>query len=250
MEIILNDKQTSFIKDNYFQLSYQKLRRQLAIKHRLIINTSTLVGKCRQLGLKKEERKKFWSSRETNFLLENYKNRGNLEIAGQLNKNPDKTRTFNAKNLWKKMTLLRIKRTTEEIAAIHKKNNTFQKAQAAGVLARRQPEGNIVIWNTDTGPRKFIKVNGRHTPMARHIFLSNFHIPEGYKVYFRDKNPINCTIENLYLKGTGFVSYNGSKVKTLTNKNLFNPELYFIDAGKDVHRDKIVKFTNPISINP
>ncbi len=139
-----------------------------------------------------------WTDEETEFLLANYKTMGNIEIAEKLS---TKHRPFHKKNVEKKMKLLGIKRTRGEINAIitkHKERGVYSRANYERWRGRKIKEGQTKVQVSNGRPRVMIKVNGKLVPYARHRYLQlHGSIPKGYKVYFKDMNPLNISDDNI-----------------------------------------------------
>jgi len=139
-----------------------------------------------------------WTSEETKFLLDNYQTMGNTEIAEKLSSG---RRQFHKKNVEKKMKLLGIKRTRDEINKIiegHKKRGVYHEANLKRWEGKRIPEGSTKVQMRNGKPVVMIKVDGILIPYARHRYKQIYgDIPRGYKVYFKDMNPLNISDDNL-----------------------------------------------------
>ena len=140
-----------------------------------------------------------WTAKETQFLLDNYRTMGNLELSAILTK---KRRRILKKNIEKKMILLGLKRTPEELQAIidgHKAKGTYHRANKKrhknmGAVQ----EGEIKVQVVNGRPRVSIKVNGLLKPYARHRYVQlHGEPPKGYKIFFRDWDPLNIADDNL-----------------------------------------------------
>ncbi len=154
--------------------------------------------KLYKLGLKKCEILR-WTETETQYLLDNYKTIGNIEIAKNLS---TKERKFTKKNVEKKMKLLKIKRTRKEINYIiqkHKVKGTYSKANYKRWEQNKAKENERRVWRYNGNlARVVIKVNGKWTPYGRYRYIQLHGLPpEGHKVYFKDGNPLNVEDDNL-----------------------------------------------------
>lgn len=152
-----------------------------------------------------------WTDKETQFLLDNYKTKGNTEIAKKLSK---KNRVVTKKNVEKKLRLLKISRTPEEIKAIinnNVKSGIYSKANFKKWEGIKIQEGKTVIQISNGRPIVMIKINETLTPYARHRWIELNGIPEpGMRVHFKDCNPLNVEDDNLELrKGC---SYSGLEI--------------------------------------
>lgn len=61
--------------------------------------------------------------------------------------------------------------------------------------------GDIVTYNNTNGQKyKWVKTKDGYKRYHRWLWVQSFGpIPKGYLVTFKDKNPLNCEIENLQL---------------------------------------------------
>lgn len=152
-----------------------------------------------------------WTEKETQFLIDNYKTKGNTEIAQKLSR---KKRIVTKKNVEKKMRLLKISRTPEEIQTIidnHVKRGVYSKANFKKWEDVKIQEGKTVIQVNNGRATVMIKVNGILTPYARYRWIELNGIPgPGMRVHFKDCNPLNVEDDNLELrKGC---SYTGDEI--------------------------------------
>lgn len=122
-----NEYNTFFFPDEivYMLKNYQYLNNKQLLeeinKNRVATKKLTLTLlriKLYNLGLKRSEKPTPWNAIEVRFLIDNYKTKGNIEIATILNKFPNKTREFNKKIVEKKMTLLNLERSTDDLSQI------------------------------------------------------------------------------------------------------------------------------------
>ena len=148
-----------------------------------------------------------WTKKETNFLLENYKAIGNIQLAKELS---TKRRPFTKKNVEKKIKLLKLKRTKWELRAImdnHKNNGAYATGNANMWKTRgKAKDGERRVWLCNGSPRVVVKVDGVFVHYARHRFLElNGSINAGFKVYLKDGNPLNVDDYNLMQAPAGSV---------------------------------------------
>lgn len=146
-----------------------------------------------------------WTLAETQYLLDNYKIKGNIEIAKKLSK---KGRKVTKKQVEKKMKLMKLQRTADERKKIidgHKKKGTYHKANLDRWEKKKAKEGDLHVQLAHGVPRVMIKIDGLFTPYARYRYRElHGEIPQGMKVYFKDMNPLNINDDNLILKkGSG-----------------------------------------------
>lgn len=174
------------------------------------VEISALRHQVRRMGLSKGIQIR-WSQKDISFLRSNYTKIGNVEMADILNKKNSSFRiidgkknyrTFTKKHIEKKLKLLRLYRTPEEILSIKRRNLTTtnyrvltsecnQWTQGTRKAAR---EEETRVWR---GVR-YVKVNGKFTPYTR-WFYHNFiqPIPKGFVVYHLDSDVLNDRPDNL-----------------------------------------------------
>jgi len=181
------------------------------------VSMGALRHQARRMGLYKQIYI-HWSSEDIDFLLNNYQKIGNVEMAAILNKkhnsyrviNGEKTyRSFTKKHIEKKMKLLKLHRTKEQILKIKKRNLTTTNFRVITSddnlwtrgLRKKYDEQSIRIRKG----KRFIKINGIFTPYTR-WFYHNFvqPVPDGYIVCHLDCDVLNDDIDNLIcVKRTG-----------------------------------------------
>jgi hypothetical protein len=176
-------------------VTYQEMRHQLI-----------------RMGLKKMIQIR-WSKEDIDFLYENYRTIGDLELSKLLTArkstfrviNGEKVyRTFTKKHVDKKRQLLGLFRSTAEIKAIlqrnikngrhvwTKQNNAY--TQGIKTLAA---EGTIRLWRTEGNSHYVIKINKRYVFLSRHLWEQKHGaIPNGMVIRAKDGNPLNCDIDN------------------------------------------------------
>lgn len=149
-----------------------------------------------------------WKASETKLLLDNYQTKGNIEIAKMLSK---KGRVFTRKQIDKKMQLLNISRTKQELQSIiraHKQKGTYRKANLQRWKFKKVAEGETKVQIVNGRPQVSIKVNGVLKAYARVRYAQLYgEIPKGHKIYFKDMNPLNVADNNLIArKGSGLTT--------------------------------------------
>jgi hypothetical protein len=174
------------------------------------VGLSGLRFQCKRMGLSKGIQIR-WSKQDVAFLVKNYKEIGNVEMASLLNKR-GKTyrkiagkkvyRTFTKKHVEKKMKLLGLHRTPEEILKIKKRNLTTTNYRVITSdcnlwsLGKRKSykEGDVRIWKG----MRFVKIHGGWTPYTR-WFYHNFiaPVPKGHVVYHLDFDKLNDDPDNI-----------------------------------------------------
>lgn len=146
-----------------------------------------------------------WKDEEVKYLLENLPKMGNNEIAKNLS---TKKRKISGKQVEKKMNLLKVTRTKEQLDFIRERNRqkgSYKKGNTKMWKTRGvAPEGDIKIQIRNKKPIYMIKVNGTYIPYARYRYLElHGSISPGYKIYFKDNNPFNIADDNLEERKAG-----------------------------------------------
>lgn len=204
----------TFIRDNYYQLTWTELFAAVSQLNKKA-TMQALRHQCVRMKLAKQVQIR-WSKEDTQYLIDNYKIKGDKELAIDLNKfkrtfriiKGEKIyRIFSKKHIEKKMKLLGLRRTHDEHLYIRRRNiqtgltyawNKTNNPYSLG-FKTIAAEGTIRVWSKFY-PSKRIKINGQFISYARYIYEQNYgSIPEGYNVWFKDKNPLNCEPDNLYL---------------------------------------------------
>jgi hypothetical protein len=198
-----------------------------------------------------------WTPKQVKYLLDNLPTMGNTEIAKNLS---TKRQTITQKQVEKKMKLLKITRTRDQLDAIRERNrkNGVYKTGNINMWKTRgiAPEGDIKIQVGNGIPRYMIKINGAYTPYARHRYLElHGTITPGHKVYFKDNNPFNISDENLEaqkagsLKGWQLDEYKKHIAKYFANEKMKTEELAVPkpkaqDPKRDTHQKIPVRLDN------
>lgn len=103
-KIGFSNLEIKFLRDNYLTLSNRHLADRLGKKKTVTRNM------MRELGLTRKKEKP-WTHQEDEILLHNYRTKGNIEIAGYINRTEG--------GIIKRMRTLKIKRTPAELAALN-----------------------------------------------------------------------------------------------------------------------------------
>jgi|GEM_PF-6347159 len=183
-----------------------------------------------------------WTAAETSYLLEKYRTVGNIAIAKALSK---KARVFTKKNIDKKMILMGISRTQEELRLIvegHKLCGTYHRANLKRWDGKRVPEGGRKVqFRANGNPYVAIKVNGLLVRYARHRYEElHGQLATNTKVYHRDMDPMNVADENLVaIHGRGL----SSEEKKLYDSNCRK-------ALKEFWNSTDVEVAKPVNVAP
>lgn len=158
--------------------------------------------KCYELGLYNLVLE-FWTPAQVHYLVKHYQTKGDKELAEMFNKKWMKKKGWSFKHIEKKRKYMSLKRTPEQLKAIHQRNVDQGRFLLCPVkrwlVTGVAKEGEIRMWRSDNGrmtPR--IKVKGKFIHWARWAWKSTHgRIPKGKVVVFKDDNPYNISIDNL-----------------------------------------------------
>jgi hypothetical protein len=145
----------------------------------------------------------YWTDEMVVFLKGNFKEIGDKELAAIFQERWPKNKPWTLKHIEKKRNYLHLKRTRKELYAIHhrnKRNGSWENAhkwmwQTRGV----SPIGATRIWPDQQGTlRKYIRTEKGFESMPHTVWKEhNGDLPEGWKIRFKDGNPLNCELKNL-----------------------------------------------------
>jgi len=148
----------------------------------------------------------YWTKEQTDFLLAYYPLIGDVEIAEIMEALYPKGFTWTKKHIEKKRHYMGLKRTREQIVAIHRKNAKQGRYNHHKVWKTRdaRPQGAIALWEQDGRQTVMVKWSGGSISGGRYERLSYLtwwlhygSLPTSGMISYRDGNPLNCTIENL-----------------------------------------------------
>jgi hypothetical protein len=196
--IIWQDWQIKFLKENFYSLSAQELSNALGI-------TKTVVRyKYYELGLKKMELQ-YWTEEQTAYLINNYKHKGDTELAQIFNEKWHKPNGWTKKHIEKKRRRLKLKHTSSEqrkIKDVHVQNGVYSRGNIKKWETRGSAKfGDLRVWSNNNG-RAFVVIKIKHgfVHYARWLYEQTFgQIPNGMVVRLKDNNYQNVTIQNLML---------------------------------------------------
>lgn len=202
-----------FIRDNYYTMTWNELVKAVE-EFKPDITMQALRHQCHRMKLAKQVQIR-WSKEDIQYLIDNYKTKGNIEIAEELNKlkrtfrviDGVKTyRHFTLKHVEKKMNLLGLKRTDEDLSNIIKRNRTIGKGYCWTKennvytlgIRRVYDEGEFRTWSLNGRDIIHIKVDGAFVPYHRYVWEQEHgEIPKGHNISFKDGDISNCDIDNL-----------------------------------------------------
>ncbi|MDQ7818723.1 MAG: HNH endonuclease signature motif containing protein [Melioribacteraceae bacterium] len=187
----------SFLRKNWCKKTNRELAQALGLK------LHTVRMKLYELGLKRMELE-YWTDEQVNFLKENYKVIGDVEMAEIFNKKWHKNKGWTFKHIEKKRNQLDFHRTERQIFKIVLRNidqGRMDNCNWAHSKLRKQLRIGTVIVRTLNGYKvKLVRVKGGFKKLA-HINYEKVYgpIPEGMLVTMKDGDPLNCEPENLLL---------------------------------------------------
>lgn len=192
---VWSKKEISFLKRNFYKLN----NTQLAGK--LNLSLTIVRTKCYELGLKRIELER-WTDEQVKYLIDNYKEIGDVELAEIFDLVYPKNKGWTLKHIEKKRNYLGLKRTEEELVKIkerNKLNGRFSINHWKRWSENNSPIGTIRTWkNKNKREYKVIKTDFGYVHYAPYLWTKhNGDIPDGYVIGFKDKNQLNCKIENL-----------------------------------------------------
>ncbi|PPL04923.1 hypothetical protein [Parapedobacter indicus] len=188
-----------FIRQNYERLDNRQIADALGLK--LSVTRTRLY----ELGMKRMQLE-YWTEDQVKFLVENYRQIGDLELAEIFESKWPKAKRWTKKHIEKKRRYLKLKRTTAERDAIregHRQRGVYAEANRRMWQTRgAAKEGEIRYWRKRGGISVFpvIKVDGRwlHWAPWRWEQLRG-PVQKGMNVIFADRNPYNRADDNLLL---------------------------------------------------
>jgi hypothetical protein len=152
-----------------------------------------------------------WSPDDIHFLFSSYTKMGNVEMAAKLSERRRTFRiidgrkvfrTFTKKHVEKKIKLLGLHRTPEQILKIKKRNlvttnfrvQTHECNYWSQGIRKAAGEESVRIRKG----RRYVKIKGKFTPYTRWFYHSFIQpVPEGYIVYHLDCDTLNDSPDNL-----------------------------------------------------
>jgi hypothetical protein len=193
-KVIFSDDDNKFIKENFMTMTNPDIAKTLGV------TLTVLRSHAYKMGLKKIEME-YWTKDQVDYLQNNYKKKGDTEIAQIFNEKYPKNKPWTKKHIEKKRRYLNLKRTKLSKIKIHQKhvdNGVYKEASAkAWQTTRKQYAiGTIRQW----GNIPYIKTENGYIQYARYVWINhNGNIDKDDNIYHRDNNKQNCALENLYI---------------------------------------------------
>lgn len=199
-----------FIKKNYNTLNYGEILNHINSnrKSNEQIKYSLLRHRFRDLGLSKFSMK-HWSKIQIQILTDNYRTKGNTEIATLCRKHAKGGKTgMTSKQVSKKLKLLDIHRTPKELSAVVQRNIklglTYVNKPGIAVV-KGKPEGHMTIHKLNGHTSyNFIKVNGYYRMYGKYNYERTVgEVPNGYMLFRIDLDSLNDHISNYKIRKRG-----------------------------------------------
>lgn len=199
-----------FLLDNFFNMTNQELTDHIN-NYRLSegkLTVSGVIAKCRDLGLSRWIQIR-WSKKDVKRLQKWYPLMGNKEIARLLNEVGTSRRSINGKWIYrkfslkhveKKMTLLKLRRTTEQLERIKADNLLINTPAALEKMWKKRgiaKEEEIRIWKD----RRVIKIGGSFIHYTRWMYHNFIKPLQQHEIVFHiDLDSLNDDPENLEIR--------------------------------------------------
>lgn len=199
----------NFLRANYLKLTNKEMSTMLGIK------LTSLRTQLYLLGLKRMELE-YWTAEQVSFLLDHYKEIGDVEMAEIFQEKWPKNKKWTLKHIEKKRGYLKLTRTPKEIENIffrNKENGRFKDCNFnRWVIQGVFPEGTIRIWKNQFGNEfMVIKTKKGFRPYAPLVYREHFGEPgEGMVVTTRDGDTLNIVPENLVAVTRAEITVNNS----------------------------------------
>lgn len=190
-------KMIKYLQDNYSKKNNWELAAHLHL------GITAVRMKLYSLGLKRMEME-YWTNVQINFLINNYRKIGDVEMAEIFEKKFPKNKKWTLKHIEKKRKYLNLNRTEKEVHAVFLRNKRKGRFKFCPVNRWIQmgvfPEGTVRIWKNNNGIGRFkaIKINGAFVHYAHWLYMQHHgKFKPGHVIGFKDRNNMNVIIENL-----------------------------------------------------
>lgn len=188
--------QLQYLKDNFATMTAQQLSDALGIKR------TKVREQYYALGLKKQEME-YWTKKQVQFLKQKYQTLGDTELAAEFAKRWHKDKGWSKKHIEKKRCYLKLKRTAEQMKAIHQRNVDAGMFAICPVKAwdvrGRVKLGERRVWfNKHGSPVVVIKLRWGFVHYAPWLYKHVFGpVPPGCVVRIKDGDTTNIIPSNL-----------------------------------------------------
>ncbi len=173
-----------------------------------------------ELGLKKQELE-YWTDEMVTYLLENFRFKGDTEMAEDFGNMWAKEKGWSKKHIEKKRRYLNLKRTAEDKEFIFSRNLMLGRWSECAIkrweTTGQEPVGTIKYWKRPYGGDfPVIKTDDGFVHWGRYTWAQEYGtIDKGMNVVFVDRNNRNLSLDNLELVSDGELSRrNAEKAST------------------------------------
>lgn len=219
-----------FIKENFHSHSANDFAKLFNVKR------TTMRTHMYSLGLYKM-RLQYWNDVQVKFLIDNYKEIGDTELAEIFNVKWHKDKGWTKKHIEKKRRYLKLKRTKAETRKVHKRNllmGRFKMCPVNAWITRggAAPELERRVWYKENdSPLVVIKIGNRFIHYAPWLWRKERGpIPKGKMVRIMSDDKVNFTIDDLIL-------VTRSEHAAMNSKNRYPAELKeVIKLTKKLHK--------------
>lgn len=196
-KINFDQNDIQFIQDNFQKMTNDQIAAALGLRK------TTVRTMAYSLGLKRMELE-YWTNDQVEFLKQNYKSIGDVELAEIFENEWPKNKGWSKKHIEKKRRYLNLKRTQDQLKKVHERN---KKSGRLAVANKKRWEvtgsneiGTILIWRMNQSPIVHIKTESGYVHYNRWLWRKEYGtIPEGYNVVRKAGCPEIPTIEFLEL---------------------------------------------------
>lgn len=197
LKLIMTKDQEVFLRANWQTMTAQQLADAIGMKRRI---TRQFLYDMGLYKIKLE----YWTDEQVQYLRENYKTIGDVEIAEIFNAVYPKIKVWKKGQINKKRDYLKLVRTADEIQAIRERNvhqGRYSINHYKRWLDRITPVGETRMWKYSDGRRfKVIKTESGFVHYARWLYYQHHGpIPPGHVVRLKDNDPENVVVDNLML---------------------------------------------------
>lgn len=194
---ILSDAEIKFISEWYDAIDNRDLAEIMGYKLQFLRKKLYELGYYRM-------RLDYWTDEQINFLKENYKGMGDLEISEIFQRKFPKSKPWTIKHIEKKRKYLGLRRTDRQLFNIRLRN--IDQGRMDGLNWSKKPirrmlrYGTCIIRNINGYKVKLVRVKGGFKKLAHINYEKQFGpIPKGHMIIMKDGNSLNCEVENLEL---------------------------------------------------
>ena len=171
-KIVLSAADIKFIKKNWSTMTNTQLAEALGLK------ITRLRNELHSMGLKRMEME-YWTREQVEYLLKNYKEIGDVEMAEIFEAVWPKNKTWTKKHIEKKRRYLELKRTETELKSIFNRNVKSGRfkvcAEKRWITIGVSPVGTIRHWKNSYNGKHFavIKLESGYVHYYRWLWIEN-----------------------------------------------------------------------------